>query len=69
VKRSGLVPALCLAGIMAGSVAPVRADSLCGQIRRCFALDSCFNRLLEAELVDVAIDYYDENCVDRGTPV
>jgi hypothetical protein len=54
---------------MAGSVAPVRADSLCGQIRRCFALDSCFNRLLEAELVDVAIDYYDENCVDRGTPV
>ena len=58
-----MVLALSLAGVMAGFAAPVHADPMCGQIKRCFGLKSCFNRLIEAELVDIAIDWYDENCV------
>jgi hypothetical protein len=69
MKTSRMVLALCLAGLMAGFAAPVHADPMCGQIRRCFALNSCLDRLIEAELADIAIDWYDENCVDRGIEV
>jgi hypothetical protein len=60
-----LLSALCLALALSAVAPPADArPGLCRSIERCFGSNACLDALIDEELMDAALLYYGENCMD-----